>query len=497
MLNISMRRRDLARFRPFTGIYPLAAITSLAAAVRFSTLGSQSFWYDEAVTVHLVREPFWRMVAHGIPASESTPPLYYVVAWVWVRMFGTTEVGIRSLSALVGTALVPVAYAAGRELISRRVGLIAGGLVAVSPILVWYSQEARSYELLVFFTGLSLAFFGRALRTGSKRALAGWAMSGALALATHYFAVFVVVPEGLLLLVRRESRRATLIASSAVGLVGAALLPLAVHQRAQHHLAWLAGMNLGERAKAAIDSFLAGTYQIPHSTWIAAIGALLVVLVLWRADPPKRRGVKAALAIGVAAIVLPLLLAAVGVDYVLDRNLLPAWLPLALCAAAAVDALGGGRVAIAAALCAASLSATVVIANSPLLQRPDWRLAAQRLGPYDSGDVIVIYPYLEAQALSLYRPDLSAQSGATRTRVVSFLGEGAGEPLAYPAPPGFRLARSQRFRDFTLTTFVASAATTVDTRLLLRRRPIGENTGRPMRSRVAVVRDGPHGPPIT
>ena len=116
------------------------------------------------------------------------------------------EVGLRSLTALFGAATVPVAYLIGRELASNRAGLITAALVAVSPMLIWYSQEARSYALLVFFGALALLFFVRALRTGDGRDLGLWALASALALCSHYFAVFAVAIEAAWLLVALRSR---------------------------------------------------------------------------------------------------------------------------------------------------------------------------------------------------------------------------------------------------------------------------------------------------
>src|SRR3954454_23914778 len=172
----------------------LIALTVLAAAVRFSTLSLQSYWLDEAVTVHLLRDSFGDMIA-AIPDSESTPPLYYAIAWLWSKLFGTGEVGLRSLSALFGTATVPLAYLAAKTLATRRVGLVVAALAAVNPLLVWFSQEARAYALLVLLTTAGLAAFARVLERPAGRALAAWAPLSALALAAHYFALFVVAPQ--------------------------------------------------------------------------------------------------------------------------------------------------------------------------------------------------------------------------------------------------------------------------------------------------------------
>jgi mannosyltransferase len=138
----------------------LAGLTVLGAALRFAFLDAKGFWEDEAVTLLLVRMDFGEMLS-SLPDFERTPPLYYALAWAWAKLFGEGEVGMRSLSALLGTATIPVAFRAARELVTPRTALVAAALVAVNPILVWYSQEARSYALLVLLAALSLLYFAR------------------------------------------------------------------------------------------------------------------------------------------------------------------------------------------------------------------------------------------------------------------------------------------------------------------------------------------------
>jgi mannosyltransferase len=123
----------------------VTCVTLAGAVLRFTKLG-ESYWYDEAVTVGLVRSSLGSMI-HALPESESTPPLYYGIAWVWGRIFGTSEVALRSLSAFIGAAAIPLAAAAGKEFFSKPAGALAGALVAASPFLVWYAQEARAYSL--------------------------------------------------------------------------------------------------------------------------------------------------------------------------------------------------------------------------------------------------------------------------------------------------------------------------------------------------------------
>ncbi|MDE3131600.1 MAG: glycosyltransferase family 39 protein, partial [Acidobacteriota bacterium] len=150
----------------------LTALTVAAAVLRVYGIAHQGLWFDEAYTVMLVKLPFARMLS-AIGRTESTPYAYYVIAWVWTHLFGRGAGDLRALSALFGTALVPVAYlAAARLLDSRRAGLVVAALAAFNPLLIWYSQEARAYGLLALTAGLSLLAFAYARAQPTARRLA-------------------------------------------------------------------------------------------------------------------------------------------------------------------------------------------------------------------------------------------------------------------------------------------------------------------------------------
>src|SRR3954453_15490815 len=174
----------------------VAALTIAAPCMPLATIDVQTYRFDEALTAKLLAMPFGDMLS-SIPDTELTPPLYYVLAWPWAHVVGTQEAALRSLSALFGIAVVPVAYLAGREFVSHAAGLVVAALVAFNPLLIWYSQEGRPYSLLVLLCALSLLFFSRALRRREGRDLWLWALMSALALLTHYFAAFLVAAEGL------------------------------------------------------------------------------------------------------------------------------------------------------------------------------------------------------------------------------------------------------------------------------------------------------------
>src|SRR5437764_4649758 len=235
----------------------VAALAILAAVLRFALIGHQGFWFDEGNTSLLVHFSPGKMLGL-IPKSESTPPLYYCVAWVWARLFGYTETPLRALSALAGTAVVPVVYGAGAKLISRRAGLIAAALAACNPLLIWYSQEARSYELLVLLSSATVLAFAYARDDPTPRAVAAWVLSCALALATHYYAFLVVAPEAAWLLAMHRRRRPMLVAVAVLAVWGLALLALALHQNAYGRTNWIEGAPLGRRLGPIPGQFLMG-----------------------------------------------------------------------------------------------------------------------------------------------------------------------------------------------------------------------------------------------
>src|SRR4051794_13396562 len=266
-------------------------LTLAAAIVRFATLDAQSYWFDEALTVNLTHGSFGDML-DGIRAHEANPPLYYTLARFWSRLFGDGEVGLRSLSALAGTLTVPVAYAAGNSLVDRRTGLIVATLAAFSPALVWYSQEARAYALLVFFCALSLLFFAQARAHGRPASFAAWALTSALALWTHYFAVFLLAPEAVLLLAQAERRRAAIAAIAVVVAAGALVAPLALDQRTNGGGGWIAGGNFVGRAVNVPFFFAGGVgshrlgFLLVVAVGLASAAALYAV---WRAPAGEWR----------------------------------------------------------------------------------------------------------------------------------------------------------------------------------------------------------------
>lgn len=450
----------------------LIALTAAALIIRSVTLTQQSFWLDESYTVHLVRLPLATMLS-TIPRTESTPPVYYVLAWLWTHVFGSGEGGLRSLSAVVGTATV---FAGGRlaeRLAGTRAALIAAALLAVSPLLVWFSQEARAYALAGLLSTLALICLLDHARSGHNAPLAGWAITAALALATHYFTAFVILPGALWLLRTRRGQRAALAALGAVFATAVALVPLALAQRGTGHADYISRGALGTRVLQVPKQLLIG-YASPGQL---AIGIAATVVLLAGAAPPLSRwrerpglAMRLVIASAGAGVLLPVGLAVIGIDFLDTRNLLAALPPLIVLAAVAL-ATARPRLGITAATVLAAAFALVVVRvdTHAAYQRTDWRGALDALGPLRATRILVTAPGSALLPDQAYVPSTRVVSTSATAAEIDVTVVAAGPaptlppgPLpAFTPPPGFRLTATVARPTFTVERFRAPAPTVV------------------------------------
>jgi 4-amino-4-deoxy-L-arabinose transferase-like glycosyltransferase len=469
----------------------IVALTAIAAALRLYGIGHQSLWFDEAYTAMLVKLPLGRMLS-TIPKTESTPYLYYLLAWVWTHIFGRGAADLRALSALFGTAVVPVAYLATKRLIgNRRAAVSVAALAAFNPLLIWYSQEARAYELLVLTSACTLLAFSHARERPSRGPLAAWALTCGVALVSHYDAALVVVPEAIWLLAEQRRRRGPWLAVGFVAACGAALLPLLITQSGAGNASWIKKAPLNDRLGQILPQFLLGTgsYGYLELMWIGfALGTVALVLLAGFASSTDRTRALGAGAIALGGFALILIVDAAGSDTILTRNLLALWLPLAMLVAAGLASNRVWRVGavITILLCAIGLTATISVATTGTLERPNWAAVAKALGPWPrAGDpagttrLIIVQenPWLESLThvymthtsnLGQGKPhdvdeiDIIANGSPKGADQHWLCWWGAGCNL-YPSPPhgryripGFRPISRTRVAQFTILRFAAN-----------------------------------------
>ena len=487
------RPRDWAASRS-RAFWAVAGLTLLAAGLRFATLGAQAYHHDEVVTAGRVLSGGFGDAMFQVSDGESAPPLYYVLAWLWTQLVGTGEYGLRSLSALAGVATVPVAYLLAAELRGRRAGVAAAALVAVNPMLLWYSQEARAYALLVLLVTASALFFVRAGETGRRRDTLAWGAFSGLALATHYFALFPIALEGAWLLWRR--RRQALPGLSVVALAGLLLAPLALGQQSSGHAEWISTHAFGHRLWETAATFLVGETgdiiarpeSFPPLLALAPFALALAALLLlaWRGTSADRAAAAVPLAIAAAAVAMPVAIAIVAPskDYVLARNLIAALVPMLVAVAIGVTLPSARRAgtALAAALVAYSLAVCVAAAVSSSLQRPDWRAVAERLGdPTESRAVVTwtlgqasLRRYLASGSFQVFQDE----GFRWQVREVDFVSDGPAPPVSPDLlGPGFRQVGYERVGRLHVRRYAAPGPDLLPLRLRdVRRADLGFNS---------------------
>jgi uncharacterized membrane protein len=467
----------LIRARISYSSWPLALLIALAAVIRFATLDQQSLWYDEAVTAVRVLHPSLASTLSAVVHVENTPPLYYVAAWGWTRVLGTGVFALRSLSAVAGVATVAVGWAIGRELGSRGAAIVLAAIVASNPLFVWYSQEARSYELFVLVASLAFLFFLRAHAAPTRRNLAAWTLCSVLALLTHYFAAFLIVAEAALLLRGRVQDRRVLAAVGAVAATGVALLPL-INAQGGRGTGWISNWPLNGRLEAIAQYYLLGESGRPLGRAILLLAALPILAALTlapRLNARERAGAVLCAGVGAFAVLAPLALKLAGVDYFTPRYLVAAYVPLSAALALLLTA-GRNRVgaALAVVVCTGNLLVVAAVDTRPQLQRGDWRGVsdALRSGPSERAVVIAV---VGALPLQYYQPGLVQLSPrqTVRVREIDLVGypplrAGATRPPA----AGFSLASGSTIHGVVMLRFRAPRAVPISGLRLLARRPV-------------------------
>jgi len=261
----------------------LATITALAAVLRGYHLGYQSMWQDEGYTAAQAQRPFGQML--HLFKFEANGSLYTLISWPLAHL-DLSLVLLRVPSAVAGVAAVAATYWAGRELSSRRVGLIGAFLLAVNPAAVFYSQTARAYMFVALFTALSYGSLALAVRTRSRQ---WWILYAVVLTAAGYSNVLslLFVPAAQAFVVLPAGRRAIKQWLGAGGVVAIASVPLAylLHAESSRRspLYYLSAPRLAairEWLRDVAAGHASGQTAAAYGILVLATG--LIVAAMWR-----------------------------------------------------------------------------------------------------------------------------------------------------------------------------------------------------------------------
>jgi mannosyltransferase len=169
----------------------LTGIALLGLALRFFDLGKESLWLDEAASYYISNSTSIAGVWTSA-FNDHHPPLHFIMLWA-VRLLGSNEFWLRFPSACAGAATIVVIFFLGREIANEKVGLISALLLAVAPIHIYYSQEARMYAFAVLFITIAYYAFFKAC---NNRQWYFWTLFGiacAAAFYSHFYTGFAII----------------------------------------------------------------------------------------------------------------------------------------------------------------------------------------------------------------------------------------------------------------------------------------------------------------
>ena len=211
----------------------LTLIVVAAAYLRFDHIGVPSLWKDETWSIematgrgsvhdqlppNLIRHdqpdlttlagaPHWWAICSHL-GGVTHPPLYFLVLRWWMDLFGVSAASVRSLSAILSLAAIPVFFDVCRFLHGPRIALFAAAISALAMAQIEFAQEARAYPMLIFFGLCAADSIVRIEYLGPRRRRFASLIIFLVATAlTHYLSVGALISMAVYAVIRLRSRQ--------------------------------------------------------------------------------------------------------------------------------------------------------------------------------------------------------------------------------------------------------------------------------------------------
>ena len=393
----------------------MGCITLLCAALRVHHIAAASLWTDEVFSRYYADLFGTHYLFTSGLSTEATPPTYYLLLRAWMAVWGDSAAAMRSLSTVASALCVTVTYMLGRELFDSASGMVGALLFALSPVGLYFGQEARVYALFMLVTSAALwatAVFLRDPR--STKANAYYVLSGTLCVYLHGTGVLFVAACAaavwLSLLAKGSSARPVLFRWTALNLlILLAGLPYLLHEFKASHgggLDWLPPVSL--RVLVNCVTAVVGGILTPYP-WpglLLAFAVLLTLLVSLYLQRPAFRTMVVLIGVPCAfvAIVFVLSLAR---PILLSRILAWTIVPFCLLAGSQLLLPSRARIALLLSLVATFSAGLFFQVNNPSSNKEPWRDALQSVAPQlQRADLVVLSPLFDPMILKYYAPQI-------------------------------------------------------------------------------------------
>ena len=302
MVATAARYEDALRSRWATPAI-LLALTALSLYLRTRVLHA-GFWIDEGISVGIAHH-HWTSIPHLL-RQDGSPPAYYLLLGLWIRLFGDSERATHTLSLLFALGCIPLAFGAGRAVFGRVTGWFCAILAALDPFLTYYGQETRMYTMEAFLSLVVAWAFVQGILRGSRVWCGVLVVSLDLLLYTHNWALFVCVGLAVSTVVfARDRIRRFAVVAAGVAILYAPWVPTLLFQVRHTGAPWSTSPDFHDLVLAP-GAVLSG--DAPFMAFVLAGGMGLAAVVRRRGDP-ERRLVLSLATIVVASVTLAWLVA--------------------------------------------------------------------------------------------------------------------------------------------------------------------------------------------
>lgn len=194
----------------------LAAILILAAVLRLIGLNAP-LWFDEIVTVESHLKLPWAAMMQDYSMNHHY--FFSLQSKLSTSLFGEEIWAIRLPAVLFGIGTVAAIWWLARDIAGSRLAHISALLVAISYHQIWFSQNARGYTELAFWSTLGVIFFLRGMETDRRGVWVAYGFTLAAAVFTHLTGMFIFAAQGAvwLIFVAAKAARGQLVRSQVTG----------------------------------------------------------------------------------------------------------------------------------------------------------------------------------------------------------------------------------------------------------------------------------------
>jgi len=184
-----------------------------ALSLRTYGLSKYNLWFDEIVTGRYAHDELnVRAARRGVSPAELffaklkndwQPPGYYSLVWLYSCFFHNS-IALRWMSVGMGVSALGIFYLISRQILCRWESLGAFVIMAASPFQIWYSQEARPYTTISFFSLLTVYCLMGALRTNKWLWWAAFLCAGIASVSMSYYSIVLFAMAGAVVLSKNK-----------------------------------------------------------------------------------------------------------------------------------------------------------------------------------------------------------------------------------------------------------------------------------------------------